>query len=56
MKFNIFNWFRRPRDREYSEVERFMSQINADVSDDVRSVLSTLSRKEEEQLKKSYIF
>ena len=54
MKFNIFNWFRRPRDREYSEVERFMSQINADVSDDVRSVLSTLSRKEEEQLKKIY--
>ena len=54
MKFNIFNWFRRPRDREYSEVERFMSQINADVSDDVRSVLSTLSRKEEEQLKKLY--
>ncbi len=54
MEFNIVKWFRRSKERDYSDVERFMMQINANVSDDVRSILSSLSSKEEEQLKTLY--
>ena len=54
MEFNIRNWFKRPKERDYSDVELFMMQINADVSDEVRSILSSLTSKEEEQLKALY--
>ena len=54
MGFNISNWFRRPKERNLSDVEKYMMQINADISDNARSVLSSLSTKEKEQLKKLY--
>ncbi len=54
MEFNIMKWFRRPKDRDSSDVEHFMKQINADVRDEVRSILASLSTQEEEQLKKLY--
>ncbi len=56
MKFNLRNWFsRRVKDRDYSGVESFMNQINADISSDVRSILSSLSPQEEKELKELYL-
>ena len=43
MGWNIFSWFKVPSKRKESDVEEFMRQINAEVSDNVRSILSALT-------------
>ena len=54
MGWNIFSWFKVPSKRKESDVEEFMRQINAEVSDNVRSILSALTIDEEKKLKELY--
>ncbi len=54
MGFSIVKWFKGMKRRNYSDVEEFMKQINADVSDNVRSILSSLSPEDERKLKELY--